>query len=212
MCVLTYLQGGHPEDKIQDLISDVYNRWRRIKEVQFTLSYRAVNMVQVTNVVVQTDLQISIDLGYLTSKTRDIRYDPALFSAAIWRHKKIGGSCLVFRNGKLNCNGNRSIPQAKKRIRQYARFIQKLGYHVIMKKIEVITISAVYQCTSRLDFSKLHKFLGASHEPEICNYALLKRKKVQYNCFHTGKVVMTGIRNINIIYPTLLELELCTTD
>ena len=169
-------------------------------------------MVQVTNVVVQTDLQVSIDLRYLASKARDIRYDPALFSAAIWRHKKIGGSCLVFRNGKLNCNGNRSIPQARTRIRQYARLIQKQGYHVIMKKIDVITITAVYQCTSSLDFNKLCKFLGARYEPEICNYARLKRMKVQYNCFHTGKVVMTGIRNLNVIYPTLLELELCTSD
>ena len=168
-------------------------------------------MLQVTNVVVQTDLQASIDLHYLVNRVRDIRYDPGLFSAAIWRHKKIGGSCLVFHNGKLNCNGNRNIQQAKKRIRQYARLIQKQGFPAVtIKKIEVITMSAVYQLSSCLDLNKACEIVpGIRYDPEILNAAMLKRGNVHFNCFHTGKVVITGIKNINVIYPTLLELELC---
>ena len=169
-------------------------------------------MVQITNVVVQTDLHASIDLPYLANNAMDIRYDPGLFSAAMWQHRKIGGSCLVFGNGKLNCNGNRSIHQAKKRIRQYARLIQKLGFCVNLDNIDVVTMSAVHQVSSTLDFNKMCKLLGATYEPEIYNAAMLKRGKVHYNCFHTGKVVITGIRNIDIVYPTLLELELCTMD
>ena len=169
-------------------------------------------MVQVTNVVVQTDLQVTIDLTYLTNNTKDIRYDPKLFSAAIWQHRKIGGNCLVFRNGKLNCTGNRSILQAKKRTRQYARVLQKMGFSFVLKKIDLVTISAVHTLSSTLDFSKTCAILGATYNPEIYNAAMLKKGRVHFNCFHTGKVVITGIKNINVIYPTLLELELCTSD
>ena len=169
-------------------------------------------MVQITNVVVQTDLSTDIDLVHLVNHARDIRYDPGLFSAAIWKHKKIGGCCLVFKNGKLNCNGNRNIHEARKRIRQYARLIQNQGFPVNIHKIELITMSAVYQTSSQLDFKKICKLPNATYEPEIHNAAMVKRGKVHFNCFHTGKVVMTGLRDINAIYPTLLELELCTVD
>ena len=165
-------------------------------------------MVLITNVVVQTDLSTCIDLALLARNATNIVYDPRVFSAARWKHRKIGGCCLVFGNGKLNCNGNRSIEQARKRIRQYARLLQKHGK---IAKIDVITMTAVYETSSGLSVNKLCDMLGATYEPDVHNAAMLKRGKVHYNCFHTGKVVITGIRNIAVVYPTLLELELCTT-
>lgn len=168
-------------------------------------------MVQITNVVVQTDLQVSIDLRHLVNTVRDIRYDPGLFSGAIWQHKKIGGCCLVFYNGKLNCNGNRSMEEAKKRTRRYARLIQKLGYAVKLQKIELVTMTAVHELSAALDFNKLCTFLhGANYEPELHNAAMFKRGRVNYSCFRSGKVVITGLRNLEKIHATLLELELCT--
>ena len=161
----------------------------------------------ITNVVVQTDLRTSIDLTRLARTATNIVYDPRVFSAAIWKHRKIGGCCLVFNTGKLSCNGNRSIEQARKRIRQYARLIQKNG---VIKKIDVITMTAVHQVSSGLDLNKMRSMLGATYEPDVHNAAMLKRGRVHYSCFHTGKVVIMGIRNIDVIYPTLLELELCT--
>jgi len=168
-------------------------------------------MVQITNVVVQTDLHVAIDLRDLANNTRDFIYDPAIFTGAIWKHRKIGGCCLVFHNGKINCNGNRNFQQAKKRIRQYARVIQKLGYEVKLEKIELVTMTAVHQLSSILDYNKVCNILGATYEPEIHNAAMLKRGKVHYNCFQSGKIVITGVHNVERVYGTLLELELCTT-
>jgi len=169
-------------------------------------------MVQITNVVVQADLHVSVDLKHLANNARDIRYDPKLFSGAIWHHRKIGGCCLVFYNGKLNCNGNKNITEAKKRIRQYARLIQKLGYVVKLYKIEVVTMTAVHKLSSPLDVPTVLSTLnGASYEPELHNAIMLKRGRIHYNCFQSGKVVITGLHNVQTIYATLLELELCTT-
>jgi len=172
---------------------------------------QGVNMLQVTNVVVQAALHVTINLNHLANSSRDIRYDPTIFSGVIWQHRKIGGNCLVFRNGKVNCSGSKSVQQAKRRLRQYARLIQKLGsYDVVLGKIDLVTMTAVHQLSSRLNFLQMCKYLGATYQPEIHNAAMLKRGKLHFNCFHTGKVVITGIKDLNVIYPILLELELCT--
>ena len=169
-------------------------------------------MVRIVNVVIQGDLHATVDLDFLTTHVTDMKYDPKNFSGAVWKDKEIGGCCLLFKNGKLSCNGNRTVREAKTRIRQYAELIERQGFSTNIQNIRIITMTGVYQVSARLDFNKLCKILGASYEPEIHNAAMLKREKVHYNCFHTGKVVITGIKDIDAIYPTLLELELCTMD
>jgi TATA-box binding protein (TBP) (component of TFIID and TFIIIB) len=61
--------------------------------------------MQLTNVVVQADLGCTLDLRVLTYRLTNVRYDPKVFSAVVWQHRKIGGNCLLFSNGKINCNG-----------------------------------------------------------------------------------------------------------
>ncbi len=172
-------------------------------------------MVELTNVVVQADLSCYVDLRHLAKSTRDIRYDPRIFTGAIWHHRLIGGNCLVFHNGKVNCNGNKSIHQAKKRLRQYARLLQRHGFSVTLKKIVIVTISAVHRLSSRLNVKEVCEMLKADYNPEILNAAILKKKRINFNCFLSGAIVITGIRHMHdletVIYPTILELELCTS-
>ena len=183
--------------------------------LQLLLDCQTVNMVELTNVVVQADLSCSINLRCLANSTRDIKYDPHKFIGAVWHHRSIGGNCLVFHNGKVNCNGNKTIHQAKKRLRQYARLLQRHGFAVNLKKIIVVTISAVHRLSSRLNLKDLCEMLRATYNPELLNAAILKKKRINFNCFQSGAVVITGIRRMRdldkVIYPTLLELELCTS-
>ena len=119
-------------------------------------------MVELTNVVVQADLSCDVDLRHLATSTRDIKYDPRSFTGAIWQHRLIAGNCLiVFHNGKVNCSGNKSINGAKKRLRQYARLLQRHGFPVTLKKIVVVTISAVHRLSSRLNVPEVCETLEA---------------------------------------------------
>jgi hypothetical protein len=79
-----------------------------------------------TNIVCTADLGCTIDLRGLTMTNRNIRYNPQIFSGAIWNHPRIGGCCLVFANGKMCINGKAKTPiEARKRVRRYARLVQK---------------------------------------------------------------------------------------
>ena len=171
-------------------------------------------MVRITNVVCTAEFGVSIDLTFLAKHAKDIVYDPRHFSGVIWHHKKIGGSCLVFKNEKLNCNGNKSVSDAKRRIRQYARAIQQCGYHVTLKKIDIITMSAVHKLSNKVDLAIVREILKGTYEPEFFNAAMFKKGRLRFYCFRTGTVVITGIRNKHmlddIVYSTMIELELCT--
>ena len=147
-------------------------------KLSFFIRCLTVDMVELTNVVVQADLSCSINLKHLANNTRDIKYDPGRFTGAIWQHRLIGGNCLVFHNGKVNCNGNKSIHQAKKRLRQYARLLQRHGFQVTLKKIELITMSAVHRLSSTLELKEVSAMLGAEYNPEILNAAILKKKRI----------------------------------
>lgn len=171
--------------------------------------------MDITNVVVQSDTHAHIDLAHLARNTRDIIYNPHTFTGALWKHKRIGGHCMVFPNGKLICNGNKSMADARRRVRQYARLLQRLGFSVTLKKVALITMSAVYKLSAALDFEQVCSLLGASYNPEILNAAILKRGRINLTCFQSGTIVITGIRSMQhasrVIYPTILELELCTS-
>ena len=80
----------------------------------------------------------------------------------------------------------------------------------MLGKIYLVTISAVHQLSSRLNFLQMCEDLGAMYQPDIHNAAMLKQGKLHFNCFQTGKIVITGKKDLDAVYPTLLELELCT--
>ena len=98
--------------------------------------------MQLTNVGVQADLGCSLDLRVLTYRVTNARYDPKVFSAVVWQHRKIGGNCLLFSNGKINCNGKcLSLQDGRRRLLRYARKMQKMNYPVRLTNVRVVTAS-----------------------------------------------------------------------
>ena len=89
------------------------------------------------------ELCCHIDLGELCRSLWNARYDPKTFPELIWQHRVIGGNCLVFPNGKINCNGSASsAEEGRQRLRRYARQLQKMGLPVRLKDVRMVTASA----------------------------------------------------------------------
>lgn len=125
-----------------------------------------------------------------------------------FRHPKIGGTCLIYSSGKLVCHGERY------QLRKYCRLLQKMGYAIQFSSIKLATLSAAYTLKSTVDYNKLlDYFPDASYESELFNGLIYKRKKISFTVFHTGQVVITGIKSKsdknNIVLPLLLDMELC---
>ena len=165
--------------------------------------------MKLTNVVVQGELGCMFDLRDLTLIITNARYNPRSFSALIWQHRKIGGNCLLFSNGQINCNGKcASLEQGRRRLRQYARILQKLGYEIELKNVRVVTASASHHLSGNIDPSRLPREF--SYEPELFPAVMFRRRGIHYICRLSGILMITGIkhqRDIDEVYSVILEME-----
>ena len=165
----------------------------------------------ITNIVCHADLRCSIDLRDLASKGANMTYDPSKFPAVIWKHKVIGGTCMIFKSGKIMVNGKiESIREARQRMRRYARRLQKIGWNISLKRIIISTMSAFYKLEGALDVYRLVQHFGGSYEAERFPAAMFVKDTIHFTCFDTGSVLMTGIKTdrqfYDTIIPTLLEM------
>jgi transcription initiation factor TFIID TATA-box-binding protein len=172
-------------------------------------------IMYLTNVVCSAHLGCAVTLRELCGQLENARYEPSRFPGLIWQHGTIGGNCLIFSNGKIQCQGKaKSFEEGIQRQTQYARELQRLGLSVELKEIKVITVSAFHTLSSDLDLNTLVTERQLIYEPELFPAAILKQDGVTFSCFSNGKIVMTGIKNgsdVNqVVTPTLLELELYT--
>ena len=146
-----------------------------------------------------TDLQCALNLKHIASNTRDVVLTLKPFTVLRWKHKKIGGTCMVYATGKIIHHGD------KHQLRKYARLLQKLGYNVCLRHIKLLTQSATYTLPS-VDYTQLVRTMNATYEPEIFHACILKRDGMSFTIYKSGKVVITGIRNINDALGVLIEI------
>lgn len=169
--------------------------------------------MKITNVVYSAHLCCPIDLRDLCQCLWNARYDPKTFPGLVWQHKIIGGNCLVFSNGIINCNGRvSSFEEGRRRLRRYARQLQQMGFPVRLREVKMLTASASHSLSLGLDIQTLAKERTIVYEPELFPALNFKTDGINFCCFHTGKVVITGIKGPHqideVVFPTLIELEL----
>ena len=170
-------------------------------------------MAMITNVVCLADLNCNIDLVTLVNRTINAIYDPSRYSGILWKHPEIGGHCNVFSSGKIMTNGKADcVKDGIKRLRRYARRIQRYGWTVRLSTIRVVTVSASYKLDGPLDLRCVNSRYGGHYEPELFPGATFTRDNVHFTCFHTGSVLMTGIKQesqlISTVGPILIEMSL----
>ena len=167
--------------------------------------------MNLSNVVVYSHLNCCFDLYHLCQQLKNTSYKPSVFKGLTIRHKLIGGTCFCFSSGKIVSNGYKNVLEAKESLRKYSRLIQKFYPSLHVSVIKVATISAHTKLSKIL---KLHVFSsslkGSLYEPELFPAVRYKQGKINYSFFHSGKVVITGIKSIvqinNIVKPFILSI------
>ena len=169
-------------------------------------------IVKHENVVVSSDLHCILDLQDICRRSLFVTYNKSKFPGLIWRHKKIKGTCLMFKSGKIVCNGVKSFSDAKTSIRQYSRLVQKLGYKIQLSYIKLVTITASSSLDSNINLKSIYKSYNSFYEPEIFPSLRLKLDGISYSIFKNGKVVITGIKSASDIadkvQPSLIDFSL----
>lgn len=170
--------------------------------------------MRLTNVVFQANFNVKFNLDVLVHQLNNVRYDPRTFPGIIYQNRKIGGNCLIFSNGKINCNGRCiNFKTGLKRLRQYARILQRLEYPVRLSNVRLVTASAVHKLSAVINVNSLYPMLNFTYDPELFPAVMLRRQGIHFTCHLRGTVLITGIKKSKdldeVVFPTILEIEMC---
>ena len=165
------------------------------------------DIMRITNVVMTGQLNADVDLSTFRARGTWRRL-PRFGSALSWKLPQAPTKCLVFANGHISCAG----ADGMNTVRVYAKEFETMGYTVT--ELKRVTMSAVHQLDGRIRYTDIVQPLGVTYEPELFHAATLHRRGVYFTVFSTGKVCIVGIKDEkcmdNIVYPTLMELDLYT--
>lgn len=153
---------------------------------------------EIHNMVITVDFFGNVNLTRLLNKLEGAEYEPNQFPGLVYRMKKPRVSFLIFSSGKMNCTGATSLKEAKHGIDKMLKTLKRIGIKVQKPRIEVQNIVASAELGARLNLDKI-AFTLENSEYEPAQFPGLvyrmKKPKVAFLLFGSGKIVCTGARN-----------------
>ena len=171
---------------------------------------------KITNIVCGVHLNCALDLDFVARTMRNSSYPKKRFPAVILRHRDPKSTALIFKSGKMQVLGTRTMADAHLACRKYTRMIQRIGYQPRMEDFSVSNIVANVdtRMVIALEHIALHHHHFAVYEPELfpgLSYKMLE-PKVTVLVFAKGKVVFVGAKEegqldeaLRKIYPVLVQ-------
>ena len=156
-------------------------------------------MASITHSVYTCQLHESVDLTFVANHSRDAVYTHQPFHRLLWKDRRVGGTCLLYSNGKMIQHGT------KRQLRRYLRLLQKMGLDISFSKIRLVTQTAVAYM-SNVNYNALQANLNATYEPELFHACQLRRCGMHFTIFKIGKVVITGVKSVQAADATLVEI------
>ena len=172
----------------------------------------------IQNVVATASLGCRLDLKTVALKAQNTEYNPKRFSAVIMRIRDPRCTVLLFESGKIVCTGAKSMNDAKTAAMRCARVVQHLGFQVHYGefKLQNVVGSVDVKFPIRLEgLTMAHKEFS-DFNPEIFPGLVyrMKRPKVVLLIFVSGKIVLTGAKDMesideafDFIYPSLCQFR-----
>ncbi len=158
---------------------------------------------EITNMVASADLGMDLDLYVISSKFKNIEYEPEQFPGAIMKFNEPKATILVFKNGKLVIVGCRdrktiekAIVKAYKSLKKYAKNIRK-KFDPNKPAYELTNMVASADLELDLDlFRVAMELTDIEYEPEQFPGAIVKLRKpnVSLLLFKNGKLIIAGGR------------------
>jgi transcription initiation factor TFIID TATA-box-binding protein len=162
--------------------------------------------ISIENIVASTVLAEKLDLTQVALALDGAEYEPEQFPGLVYRLKEERTAILLFRSGKANCTGAKTIESVQRTIKKVSKKLEKAGLSGIIKdpKITVQNIVAVYDLKNDLNLNAIAITLGlerVEYEPEQFPGLVYRVSdpKVVMLLFGSGKVVCTGAKKVEDI-------------
>ena len=157
--------------------------------------------IRIENIVASSAFGVTIPLEKVVSKLDGMEYEPEQFPGLVYRIKKPKAAALIFGSGKIVCTGARSLDDVKTVFKKVVSVVRKAGVKVPKGyKVQVENIVASAKLEGRLNLETIAFNLeNSEYEPEQFPGLVyrMKKPKVAFLLFGSGKVVCTGARHIN---------------
>jgi len=174
-----------------------------------SLTYSLQNFVVKSRLPTKEDL----DLSLLVNKLDNTQYDSNRFPGLFLRLKNPKCVFIIFRNGKLILTGLKSSDNIELVLETLLLKLEKieeikLSKDQIKSEIVNIVVTANLFREINLDAAAI-KLLNAIYEPEVFPgliYRSYSPVKCVFLIFSTGKIVLTGVRDEDVIENLLVNL------
>ncbi|MBI4362405.1 MAG: TATA-box-binding protein [Euryarchaeota archaeon] len=170
--------------------------------------------LRVENVVASSNLGQTIDLVALASQVEEAEYNKERFPGVVYRIRDPKIAVLIFGSGKVVCTGAKSLEDIHSGIRKVFETLRRLRIEV--PGIPEITIQNIvasgHLSTTALDLDRVASALGVEnveYEPEMFPGLVyrLKVPKIVSLIFGSGKVVLTGGKNLEDVRTALVKIQ-----
>ncbi|MHA1986638.1 MAG: TATA-box-binding protein [Promethearchaeota archaeon] len=174
-----------------------------------SLTYSLQNFVVKSLLPIKEDL----DLIVLKSKFDNAQYDSNRFPGLFLRFTNPKCVVIIFRNGKMIITGLKSSDNIDLVLKTLVSKFDKIGTIKMLKeqmKTEIVNIVVTANLYKEINLDRAIVMLSNSiYEPEVFPGLIYKSNlpvKSVFLIFSTGKIVLTGIREENVIESVLVNL------
>ena len=163
-------------------------------------------VIKVENIVASVNLAEKLDLDKINKEQpENVEYEPEQFPGLVYRLDDPKTATLLFRSGKANCTGAKSVENVEKAIQRLIKRLEKIGIVVNKNpKIKIQNIVSTYDLKTGLNLNDVAAGLGyenVEYEPEQFPGLVyrLDEPRLVVLLFGSGKVVCTGAKNVSDI-------------
>jgi transcription initiation factor TFIID TATA-box-binding protein len=169
--------------------------------------------VKVENIVASTIFADKLDLDVIATSLEEAEYEPEQFPGLVYRLSDPKTATLLFRSGKANCTGAKTIDDVRKTVDIIADKLKKLNVKV-NKNLDIVVqnMVATADLGGELNLDEVAIAFGlenVEYEPEQFPGLVYRVKdpKVVMLLFGSGKIVCTGGRNTDDVSIAVQNLS-----
>jgi transcription initiation factor TFIID TATA-box-binding protein len=169
--------------------------------------------IKIQNIVASTSFAEKLDLDVIAQSLEDAEYEPEQFPGLVYRLKNPKTATLLFKSGKANCTGSKTIEDVRTTIETIGEKLEQIGVKV-QKNPEIViqNMVATADLGGELNLSEVAISLGlenVEYEPEQFPGLVyrIKEPRVAMLLFGSGKIVCAGARTIEDVSLAVEKLS-----